>query len=250
MTQFTQAGAHAETGPPPLPSGRASEVPTGFDRYRRRGYGEAMEIAWLGRTCFRIRGREGAVVTDPFQKKGSYSIGKPQAAVVTLGRKDDVDYSGGVEEVGGSPRVLNAPGEYEIDGMLITGIALPRPNGPGTVTFVVEVDGIRVAHLGLPASAPTTEQLEEMGDVDILLLPVGGAGSLGGAEAANALTAIEPLIAIPMHYKTQRETLALETLDRFLRETGAKPEPQARLQVTKSQLPAQPVVMVLEPRGA
>jgi L-ascorbate metabolism protein UlaG (beta-lactamase superfamily) len=81
----------------------------------------------------------------------------------------------------------------------VTGIATKRPDGVRNVIFVVELDGIRVGHLGLPAAAPTQAAMEELKDIDILLMPVGGGNALGASAAADVMTTIDPRIAIPMN---------------------------------------------------
>lgn len=205
-----------------------------------------MEITWLGRNCFRLRGREGVVITDPCPPNSGYKLGKPAANVVTLSSKDEPGYSS-LESVGGEPVVLDAPGEYEIGGILVEGVATKREDGRRNVVFVYELDGIRVGHLGLLSTPLSTEILEEL-KVEVLLIPVGGLNAFGGRAAQDAMTAIDPNIAIPMNYKTDQEKLELEPLDRFIKETGAKPEPQPRLQVTKSGLPSDLTVMVLQPK--
>lgn len=203
----------------------------------------ALELTFLGRTCFRLKGRDGTVLMDPVPADSGFAPGRQEAAIVTLSCAGDPRY-GDPSVVTGEPKVLDAPGEYEIGGVLVTGTALRRADGSRTVSFVVEIDGIRVGHLGLP----TGTNLAELKDVDILLLPVGGDGSLSAVAAADVMTRVEPKIAIPMHYKVGPERLELEPLEKFLKETGAKPEAVAKLQVTRSQLPADLTVVVLEPR--
>jgi L-ascorbate metabolism protein UlaG (beta-lactamase superfamily) len=140
--------------------------------------------------------------------------------------------------------VFDAPGEYEVGGILITGIATKSVDGTRNVMFISEIDGIRVGHLGLAGSA----SLDDLKDVDVLLLPVGGINALSPNLAADLMTKIEPRIAIPMNYKAGGEKLDLEPLSTFLKETGAKPEPQAKITVSRSGLPSDLTVMVLEPK--
>ncbi len=203
----------------------------------------ALEITFLGRTCFRLKGRDGTVLMDPVPPDSGFALGKQQAEIVTLSCPGDLRY-GARELVSGEPMVLDAPGEYEIGGVLVTATAMKRADGSRTVSFVVELDGIRVGHLGLPATA----NLAELKDVDVLLLPVGGDGSLSAVAAADVMTRIEPRVAIPMHYRVGPETLELDPLEKFLKETGTKPEAQPKLQLTRSGLPADLTVVVLEPR--
>lgn len=203
-----------------------------------------VEITYLGRTCFRLKGREGSVITDPFPPDSGFALGKQTANIVTISRRDDPGYSYS-EGVGGNPMVLDAPGEYEISGMLVTGIAGKSPDGTRNVMFLCEIDGIRIGHLGLAAGA----SLEDLKDVDVLLLPVGGGNALTGTAAADLMTKIEPKIAIPMNYKAGDEKLGLEPLETFLKELGTRPEPQAKINVSRSGLPQDLTVMVLEPKG-
>ncbi len=205
----------------------------------------ALEITWLGRNCFRLKGREGIVLTDPFPPGGGYKLGKVDASVVTVSRLNDPAY-GAVEGLPESARVLNAPGEYEVGGILVTGVANKCPDGTRNVIFIIELDGIRVGHAGLPGAPGVPDELK---GVDILLIPVGGLNAVPAAAAWDMAQSIDARITIPMNYKTDDETLELEPLDRFLKETGAKPEPQPRLQVSKTQLPAQFTLMVLQPRS-
>jgi len=206
-----------------------------------------VEIIWLGRNCFRLKGRTGAVITDPCPPSSGYRIGKQSADIVTLSLRDDPAYSY-VEGVAPGARILDAPGEYEVGGILVTGVAIHRADGSRSIAFVIEIDGIRVCHLGLVTSAPTAAVLEELGKVDVLLIPVGGLNALNSAAAQDVMTTVDPSVAVPMNYKTGAEKLELDPLERFLKETGSKAEAQARLNITRSQLPAQLTLMVLEPR--
>jgi L-ascorbate metabolism protein UlaG (beta-lactamase superfamily) len=207
----------------------------------------AIEIQWYGRTCFRIRGREGIVVTDPCPPESGYKLGKLSANSVTISNRSlpGYSYAQGVAE---EPKVFDAPGEYEVGGMLIEAVPMPGMNGARNIGFIIEVEGIKVGHLGLPG--PTGfKPPEPFAEVDILLMPVGAGGSLAPAQAADIMTSMDPPVAIPMHYKTDQEKLELEPLSAFLREAGAKVDPQPRFQSTKSGLPPELTVVVLEPRG-
>lgn len=206
-----------------------------------------MEITWLGRNCFRLKGKEGTVITDPCPPESGYRIAKPSAEVVTVSCSTEPGYNY-VEGLAGEPFRLDVPGEFEIGGILVTGIATKRADGSRNVIFVCELDGIRVGHLGLLGAVPGPATLEDLKDLDILLMPVGSGNSIGGAAAADMMTTIDPRIAIPMNYKTDMEQMDLEPLDKFLKETGSKAEPQPKLTVTKSQLPQNLTVMLLQPR--
>ena len=207
-----------------------------------------MEITWLGRTSFRIRGREGIVITDPAPPESGYQPGKLTANVVTLSRRDDPAFSH-VASVSGQPFVLDAPGEYEVGGVLVTGMATKGPSGTRNVVFIIELEGMRVAHLGQLSEAGAKE-LDDVKGADVLLLPVGGGGSITGATSADVMTTIDPKVAIPMGYRTELErNESFEPLDRFLKETGLKPEPEPKLSISRSSLPSDLTLRVLEARS-
>jgi len=211
-----------------------------------------MEITWLGRNCFRIKGREGIVLTDPCPPESGYKLGKQTADVVTVSSRSDPGYSfaASVTRASGEPAfVLDAPGEFEVSGILVTGVANPRGDGTRNICFICEVDGVRIGHLGLPTAISGAALLEQLSDVDILLIPVGGGKSLAAPAAAVAMTTIDPHIVIPMNYRTENETAELDLLERFIKETGSRAEPLPRLQVTKNTLPADLTVMYLQPRA-
>jgi len=209
-----------------------------------------MEIVWLGHSCFRLRGREATILTDPCPASTGYSIGKPTADIVTISHgHEDHNY---VKAVAGSPVVIDGPGEYEIHGAFVTGVATYHDERKGAlrggnVAFVLEMEDIRVCHLGDLGHTPTADQVEEMSGVDILLVPVGGRTTIDGATAAEVVNLLEPRLVIPMHYGTEAVTEKLESPDRFLKEMGAKSlEPQPKLTVSRSSLPHETQVVLLD----
>lgn len=210
-----------------------------------------MEIVWLGHSCFRIRAREATVLTDPCPASSGYSIGKPTADIVTVSH-DHPDHSYS-KAAAGSPVVLNGPGEYEIHGAFVTGIDTFHDGERGAergpnVAFVVELEDIRVCHLGDLGHTPTAEQAEEMTGVDVLLIPIGGESTIDGAKAAEVVSLLEARLVIPMHYRTEATKGRLDPPDRFLKEMGVTTamEPLAKLSVTRNTLPHETQVVVLD----
>ncbi len=214
-----------------------------------------MEITWLGHSCFRLRGREAAIVTDPCAKSTGYSVGRLAADIVTVSH----DHPGhnNVAAVTGSPRVVQGPGEFEIAGVLIMGIRTYHDDEKGdrlgkNIAYVLELDDLRVCHLGDLGHVPTPEQVEALSGVDILLAPVGGNNTIDAAAAVETVSLLEPKLVLPMHYQTPAAKAQLDPLDRFLKEMGAASaleERQAKLSVTKSTLPHETKVLVLDYRG-
>ena len=209
-----------------------------------------MELTWLGHACFRIRAKEATVITDPCDKSTGYSLGRPTADIVTISIHDRAhDY---VEGVAGNPRVIDGPGEFEISHVSIVGITTYRgkekqPESGRNIAYVIELEDLHIGHLGGIGHVPTSDQIEEMSNVDVLLVPVGGGESLDAPPAAETVSLIEPKLVIPMHYKTDIEKQKLDPVDRFLREMGAKSvEAQQKISITRSSLPAETQVLVLE----
>jgi L-ascorbate metabolism protein UlaG (beta-lactamase superfamily) len=209
-----------------------------------------MDITWLGHSCFRIKGSRATIVTDPYSKDLGYSLGKPTARIVTISH----DHPGHsyAEGVGGQPRVVKRPGEYEISDVLIIGIATfhdregGKKRGKNTV-YLMEIDEVAVCHLGDLGHVLTSEQIEDIGNVDVLLLPVGGVSTINAPLAAEVVRQLEPKVVIPMHYKTPALKWELEPVDRFLKEIGAKQVgSQPKLSVSKSNLPLSTQVFLLD----
>lgn len=211
-----------------------------------------MEITWLGHSCFRLKSREAIVVTDPPSKSTGYNIGKPTAGIVTISH----DHAGhnNVKAVAGSPRIVEGPGEFEISGVLIMGIRTYHDAEKGqqlgkNTAYVFEMEGMLVCHLGDIGHVPTSDQVEELGGVDILLAPVGGGETIAASAAAETVSLLEPKLVIPMHYQTPAAKAKLDPIDRFLKEIGAPKaldERQPKLAVTKSTLPHETKVLVLD----
>jgi len=209
-----------------------------------------VDVSWLGHSCFRLRGRDAALVTDPCPKSTGYNISRPSADIVTVSHEhEDHNF---VQGVAGTPKVIRGPGEYEIAGVMITGIRTIHDSQEGkrqgkNTVYVIEMDDIRTCHLGDLGHIPTADQVEEMSGVEILLVPVGGGGTLDAAAAAETVSLLAPRLVIPMHYATDASTAKLEPLDRFLREMGVgAATPQQRLSVSRSGLPHETQVMVLD----
>jgi L-ascorbate metabolism protein UlaG (beta-lactamase superfamily) len=212
-----------------------------------------MEITWYGQTCFRLSERGLAtVVTDPCSPDVGFTFPKPRADIVTVSYDDPTcRYTSGVR---GPFRLLDSPGEYEIGGVFITSIATFADAKRGTVrglnnVFTFDFGGLTVCHLGLLGLVPTQFQVESLGTVDILLVPVGGGGSLNPARASEVISLFEPSIVIPMYYKIKDLSLKLGTLEGFLKEMGLeKTGSQELFKVSRSDMAEETQVVVLEPR--
>src|SRR5713101_102746 len=217
-----------------------------------------MEISWLGHSCFQLRGKHVTLITDPFspQLAGGQAtrtgasqsefprLGKVSASIVTVSH----DHPGHnyVSGVSGNPRVVRGPGEYEISDVLITGVASYHDNKRGqergrNTIYVIHMDDLVICHLGDLGHTLQEEQLEEVADADILLIPIGGHNTINATQAAEVISQVEPRIIIPMHYpptalvEGKRDTL--DPMDKFCREMGVEAiNAQPKLVVTRNNL--------------
>lgn len=215
-----------------------------------------MELNWYGLSCFRMKERGMAtVVTDPYDPSVGPMKLSLKADVVTVSH--EAAGHNFVQAVKGDRLRIVGPGEFEVGGVFITGIMMPvkakdKPKGkngrvPNTL-YVFNFDGLTVAHLGDLAYVPTQSQIEDLGPVDVALVPVGGGGALTAAQAAEVISLIEPSAVVPMHYKTGSEKVKLATVAHFLSEMGVgKREPVESLRLSKSVLTDETQVFVMEP---
>ncbi len=213
-----------------------------------------MEITWYGHSCFRLTERNLAtVVTDPYDNSSiGYFPLKLKADIVTISH--DAPGHNNADAVKGTSHVIGGPGEFEIGGVFITGIQTDggiagkkTKEQTRNTLYVFDYDGLTVAHLGDLKQLPPQTEIEALGAVNVALVPVGGGGGLNAAKAAEVISLLEPNIVIPMHYATPDVKVSLELLNKFIKEMGlGKPETQPSIKVTRSSLPEETHVVVLD----
>lgn len=211
-----------------------------------------MEITWYGHACFKLTERDCAtILTDPFDKSLGYPLPKKIEVDIVTVSHDAPGHSNLELAKGAHP--LTGPGEYEIGNVFITGVATQRASDDKkkverkNTLFVFDFEGLTVAHLGDLNHVPTQEQVEEIGNVHVALVPVGGGNALNASQAAEVIRLIEPAIVVPMHYKTEETNLKLDLVSKFLKEMGVStPKMESVLTVKKNSLPEETQVVVLE----
>jgi L-ascorbate metabolism protein UlaG (beta-lactamase superfamily) len=192
-----------------------------------------------------------SVVTDPFDNASiGYEPIKLKADIVTVSH--DASGHNNIKAVKGTSHVISGPGEYEIGGVFITGV---QTNGHSkkdedelrNTLYVFDYDGLTVAHLGDLKRVPSQTEVEALDAVNVALVPVGGGGGLNAAKAAEVISLLEPNIVVPMHYATKDAKLKLDSLEKFLKEMGLSvSQPESSLKVTRTGLPEETHVVVLE----
>jgi len=207
-----------------------------------------MDIYWYGQSCFKLKGKNASVVIDPY-KPDFTGLKLPkdlQADVVlsTHGHEDHNFVSAVTTPTGSKPMAFDKPGEYEIAGAVITGVGSFHDNSAGSerganTIFNLFFDGLDIVHLGdLGQAKLTEEQIAEIGQTDILLIPVGSVYTIDAKAASEIVSQLEPKIIIPMHYKIEGLKFELEGVEAFLKEMGVENVvPQPKLSITKEKLP-------------
>ncbi len=212
-----------------------------------------MEITWYGHSCFRLTERGMAtVVTDPYDyREVGYESLKLRADIVTISHESPGHSY--LSAVKGDYYTITGPGEYEIGGVFVTGlqtngVSKKHEDEPRNTLYVIDYNGLTVAHLGNLQRVPTQAEIESLGPVHIALVPVGGGEALNAAKAAEAISVLEPNLVIPMHYGNKASPVELDPIAKFLKEMGlTEVESVPSLKVTSiGSLPEETKVIVLD----
>lgn len=220
------------------------------------------DVQYLGHSCFRIRGRDGIVITDPYDRSVGLDLGRPTAHIVTVSHQHpDHANLAAVRPMRERLFTIDGPGEYEVGGILIGGVRTYHDKQKGAergfnTVYVFHIDDVVFCHLGDLGHELLSHQIDEIGNIDVLFLPVGGGETIGPAEAVNVIGQLEPRIVIPMHYAQpgqQHFDLQLAPLERFVHEVGLKDYTlEEKLSISASSLPAQGEemrIVVMQPSG-
>jgi L-ascorbate metabolism protein UlaG (beta-lactamase superfamily) len=179
-----------------------------------------MDITWLGHSSFLIEDSRGRkILTDPFDETVGYELYRGNPDIITISHHHfDHDY---VALMPQSAQKLDSPGVFDFDGIKITGISTFHDKSKGSkrgrnTIFIMEADGYRICHLGDLGYVLSTSEIESLGKIDVLMIPVGGIFTIDAAEAEALSKAIGSSIILPMHYKTPAINFELSGVEAFL----------------------------------
>lgn len=217
-----------------------------------------MIITYHGHSSFKLRGKIGTVITDPFSSEIGFEFPNVSGDVVTISH-DHEDHNQAALVSGTArrkePFVIDMPGEYEVGDISIFGVRAYHDGQTGEERgsnniFTTFLDGLRICHLGDLGHELEPELVSQIGLVDILLCPVGGIYTVGPKKAIKVIKALEPSLVVPMHYKTplhnEKTFGELATVNDFLNEYGVEVEPEEKLNISSSKLPEETEIVVLE----
>lgn len=230
-----------------------------------------MEIAWLGYSAFRIKGKETVLITDPFPsgtgapEKAEDSTRKEEksglvANIVTISHNHY--HHSYAEGIAGKPIIINGPGEYEVADTFVWGYPSYHDNEEGkklgkNTVYLLQWEELTLCHLGDIGHIPGPQLASKLTNIDILMLPAGSGSTLKASVAAQVVRLLEPKIIIPMHFKALEAASKMEasppdsdTVDKFLAEMGSRDAiPQPRFNISRSSLPDKAKVVLLTARG-
>jgi L-ascorbate metabolism protein UlaG (beta-lactamase superfamily) len=212
-----------------------------------------MEITHLGHSSFRLKGKTASLVTDPYDPgKVGLKFPKISADLVTISHQHD-DHNK-VDLVTDTKMIIDTPGEFEVMGISVVGISQYHDEKSGelrgkNIVYLIEVDELRIVHLGDLGHPLSEKVINQLGNVDVLFVPIGGEYTINANQAVQVVRDVEPIITIPMHYKTEgmnTEMFGKLTDEKpFLSELGYPVETQDRLILKKELLGEEQKVVVL-----
>lgn len=217
-----------------------------------------MNILWHGQACFQIiaspaKNSQIRIVIDPYSEEIGLKLPKLEADIVLVTHAH-YDHNN-VKAVSGTTFLVESPGEYEVKGVFVQGVPSwhdekeGKERGSNTI-YTIDTEELRLCHLGdLGQTELTSEQLEKIGDVDILMIPVGSVYTIDAKGAAKIMAQIEPKITIPMHYGLPKLKVKLDGLDKFLKAIGLKHiAPLPKLSIKKKDISEKEAkIVVLQP---
>lgn len=209
-----------------------------------------MKMKWLGHSCFLLTADNGVkVLTDPFDSSVGYDVPRVAADIVSTSH-EHMDHSY-TEAVQGDFFLVNGTGHFSHKGIEITGIAAFHDDEKGAqrgknTIYKFVVDEVHICHCGDLGHVLTQEQAQEIGHVDILLIPVGGFYTIGPDQAIEVVNMLQPSVIIPMHFKTKAIQFPIEGVEGFLQKTGGTRLGRQEVEYDKHSVGLTPGVIVLE----
>ncbi len=217
-----------------------------------------MQIVWKGHACFFItvsteEHSQVKIVFDPYDESIGLRLPSMEADLVLVSHGHS-DHNN-AKAIKKEPFIASSPGEYEVKGVFVKGIPSFHDNSKGkergrNTIYIVDAEDMRLCHLGdLGQSELTAEQVDQIGEVDILFVPVGGTYTIDAKEAGHVVSQIEPKIVVPMHYALPNVKAKLAGVGQFLKTMGVKTEePLPKLSLKQKDLDGEETkVIVLQP---
>ena len=215
-----------------------------------------MQISWNGLSSFVIQGKpiqgEVVLVTDPYQNSVGLRFPRTLSAA-TVVQSHDADEANNTDAVAGDdkkkPFLVHHAGEYEVQGIFVTGIKASKKDGTDHSIFRIRLEDISIGFLGAIDRKLNDKELELLGDIDILIVPVGGGTVLDKDTAAEVVNQVEPRMVIPSYFDVSGLKNKLDDVESFCKEVSCPREDINKLKITKSTLPQEDLEVRVLSRG-
>ncbi|MFH1995857.1 MAG: MBL fold metallo-hydrolase [Candidatus Omnitrophota bacterium] len=211
-----------------------------------------MKIQWFAHASFLLESIEGIrLITDPYDPSIGHDPIRERADIVTVSHSH-YDHAN-ITDISGTPKVVNGAGKFEYKGVKVEGIRAFHDASAGAergqnIIYSILIDTISIVHLGDLGHLLKDEQAKEIGKTDILLIPVGGTYTLDFKAAQRVVEQIKPAIVIPMHFKTKKLVLGIDTVERFLSgKNNVLREHKSYFNIDASSIPQAQKIVVLTP---
>lgn len=207
-----------------------------------------VNINWYGQSCFRIESKGTSLLIDPFSKEIGLRAPRLNDNLILITHQH-YDHNN-TEGMSAETFLINGPGEYEKAGVQVEGIISFHDDKQGVergfnTIYVIKMEDMKICHLGdLGQHELSGEQVDAIGEIDILFVPVGGKYTLDGTQAARVAKQVEPKIIIPMHYKVDGLKIDIDGPQKFIKEIGLKPEEVDAFKIAKKNLPVEEIKLV------
>lgn len=210
-----------------------------------------MHIQYFGLSSFKFTAKDTTLIIDPFDKQSGLTPPRGSADILILSEKSNPLYSQ-ISGISGNPFQVFDPGEYDIKGVTIAGLPLKHTSGSDIKyisIFLIESGDIRILNLShIKEFNLQEDELESLGNIDVLILPVGGQSVMDASVAAKVVNQVEPSLIIPSHYQTPGLAIPADKLEKFIKEMGGKFEEMDKIIVKKKDLnPELSKVIILTP---
>ncbi|MBX4211552.1 MAG: MBL fold metallo-hydrolase [Candidatus Yanofskybacteria bacterium] len=208
-----------------------------------------MTITWFGQSCFRIEAKEGSILIDPFSKEIGLRPPKIKDDLVLVTHQH-MDHNN-TTEMNPEALLIDGPGEYERKGIQVQGILSYHDKSQGkerglNTIYLIKAEEMTLCHLGDFGQGKLDDsQVEAIGDVDLLLVPVGGTYTIDAKEAVEVISQVEPKVIIPMHYKIPDLAVDLDAPEKFIKEVGLTPEKVDKYRISKKLLPVEETKLIM-----
>lgn len=212
-----------------------------------------MNIQWYGQSCFRIQSKDLVIFTDPYAKEIGLRPARTHADIVTVSH-NHYDHNN-VLDLKDNPFVINTPGEFEIKSIFVKGISSFHDNKLGqekgaNIIYTIITEGLNICHLGDLGTELSEKQIDRIGEVDILMIPVGENYTISVDQATKIINQIEPRVIIPMHYALPNLKVKFSKIDKFLKAMGVRKQTTLKYSIKKKDLkPDQSDVIVFKNLG-